>query len=180
MTPTIDVDLPTQVFGRPCERPNATLALTEFGNVFTAANDADFVRNQSSVFRTFRQAEPSNGYLVYDLSPTAPRKYVVIQSDPLTPERLSENTYGSNFHGMEIVEDHGYSFWQHDQLKPRTSVFPSVCINETEDEEVLGGINPINQQYKILHTQQAEIRTASLKRWQPTISIIDAFFEDDE
>ncbi len=66
-------------------------------------------------------------------------------------------------------------------LKETVTVFPSLQNNEEEIEEAfLRGVQPINHQYKVLFTQEIEIRTSELRRWRPNIVLDPILFEDDE
>jgi len=63
-----------------------------------------------------------------------------------------------------------------------TFVFPALEENNPEeiDEAFLRGVQPINHQYKVLFTQEIELKTSELESWEPTFVFNPNLFDDDE
>lgn len=64
----------------------------------------------------------------------------------------------------------------------KTSVFPEREANDQEEieEAFLRGVQPINHQYKVLFTQEVELKTSELETWEPTFVFNPNLFDDDE
>ena len=112
-------------------------------------------------------------------------------------ELLKKAEEGKKTTSSEIITSHkqnfinsfqgtDYSFSSANYLIPvllnkKATVFPDLQDNQEEiDETFLRGIQPINHQHKVLFTQEVEIRTSELERWEPTFVFNPNLLDDDE